>query len=249
MKKSEFRVLIKYYFLRGKTLLETKAKLDKYYSDSAPSYGVVQKWFTEFCCGRTSTETILSPGRQNEITTPEMINKIHDIVLNDSKIKVCEIAEIVSISTERVINILSTHLCMRKLSVRWVPRLLTIDQKRIRVTISGKNSTHFNRNPKKFLRRFVTMDETWIHHYTPESREGLKQWVKPGESAPKRPKTQQSAEKVMASVFWDTHGVIFIYYLEKGRTVTGAYYAALLDRLVDQIRMKRRHLKKKNPSP
>ena len=41
----------------------------------------------------------------------------------------------------------------------------------------------FNGNPKEFLRWFVTMDETWIHYYTPESREGSKQWVKPGENA------------------------------------------------------------------
>ena len=33
----------------------------------------------------------------------------------------------------------------------------------------------------------------------------------------------------MASVFWDAHGVIFIDCLEKGRMITGAYYAALLD--------------------
>ena len=50
----------------------------------------------------------------------------------------------------------------------------------------------------------------------------------------------------MASVFWESHGVIFIKYLEKERTITGAYYAALLDRLVDEIRKKRQHLKKKN---
>ena len=49
----------------------------------------------------------------------------------------------------------------------------------------------------------------------------------------------------MASVFWDTYGVLFIGYLEKGRMITGAYYAALLDRLVDEIRKKRPHLKKK----
>ena len=54
MEKSEFPVLIEHYFLRGKTLSENKAKLDKYYSDSAPSYGMVQKWFTEFRCVRTS---------------------------------------------------------------------------------------------------------------------------------------------------------------------------------------------------
>ena len=122
-------MLIKHYLLRGKTLSESKGKLDKYYSDSALSYGIVQKWFTEFRFGRTSTETISSPGRPNEITTPEMINKIHDIVLNDVKVKVREIAEIVSISTEHVFNILHTNLCMRKLCARWVPRLLTIDQK------------------------------------------------------------------------------------------------------------------------
>ena len=45
----------------------------------------------------------------------------------------------------------------------------------------------------------------------------------------------------MASVFWDAHGVIFI----KGRMITGAYYASLLDRLADEISKKRPHLKKK----
>ena len=130
--------------------------------------------------------------------------------MNDSKVKVREIAEIVFISNERVINILHTYLRMRKLSARRVPRLLTIDQKRIRVTISVQNLTYFNRNPKEFSRRFVTVDETWIHHYTPESGKVSKQWVKPGESAAKRPKTQQSTGKVMASVFWNAHEVIFI---------------------------------------
>ena len=49
----------------------------------------------------------------------------------------------------------------------------------------------------------------------------------------------------MASVFWNSHRVIFINYLEKGRTITAAHYVALLDRLVDEIRMKRTHLKNK----
>ena len=49
----------------------------------------------------------------------------------------------------------------------------------------------------------------------------------------------------MASVFWDARGVIYINYLEKGRTITGEYYATLLDRLVDEIRKKRPHLKEK----
>ena len=48
----------------------------------------------------------------------------------------------------------------------------------------------------------------------------------------------------MTSVFWFAHGVIFIDYLEKGRTITGAYYAVLLDRLFDEIRREWPYLKK-----
>ena len=89
------------------------------------------------------------------------------------------------------------------------------------------------------------MDETWIHRCTPESRKGSKQWIKPSGSAPKRPKMQQLAGKVMDSVFWDAHGIISIGYLEKGRTITGVYYAALLDRFVEEIGKKWPHLKRK----
>lgn len=71
------------------------------------------------------------------------------------------------------------------------------------------------------------MYETWIHHYTPESKQQASEWTEKHESRPKRAKTQQSAGKVMANVFWDAHGIIFIDYLEHGRTITGPYYAGL----------------------
>ena len=105
-----------------------------------------------------STETIPSPVHPNEITTPEMINKMHDIVLNDPKVKVRVIAEIVSILTETVDNILHTHLYMRELYARWMPRLLTIDQKRIPVTTSKKNhvkgqNSGLNHLPHRTLHR------------------------------------------------------------------------------------------------
>ena len=66
----------------------------------------------------------------------------------------------------------------------------------------------------------MATDEAWIHHYTSESCEGSKEQVEPCESAPKRLKMQQSAGKVLASVFWDAHRIIFIHCLEKGKTIT-----------------------------
>jgi hypothetical protein len=40
-----------------------------------------------------------------------------------------------------------------------------------------------------------------------------------------------SAGKVMASVFWDADGILFIDYLEKGKIITGEYCSNLLTRL------------------
>ena len=175
MEKSEFRILIKHTFLMGKNATQSKTWLDKCYGESAPSRQMVEKWFREFKCGRTSTEAMPSPGRPNEVTTEEMINKIHDIALNDRRVKLSEIADIVHISKERVGNILHEHLDMRKLSARWVPRLLTIDQKRKGVTTSMECLDMFKKNPDEFLRRFITVGETWIHHYTSETKNQSKQ--------------------------------------------------------------------------
>ena len=98
--------------------------------------------------------------------------------------------------------------------------------------------TLFKRNPKEFLRRYVTVDETWIHWYTPETKEQSKQWTAPGEPAPKKAKTVPSAGKVMATVFWDSKGVIYINYLEKGKTITGLYYGEVLDQFNSELQKK-----------
>ena len=57
---------------------------------------------------------------------------------------------------------------------------------------------------------------------------------------PKKFKTQPSAGKVMATVFWDAKGVIMLDFLPKRSTITGVYYANLLDQLRTAIREKRR---------
>jgi len=84
---------------------------------------------------------------------------------------------------------------------------------------------------------FVTVDETWIHWYTPENKEQSKQWTSPGEHAPKKAKTVPSAGKVMATFFWDSQGVIYIDYLET--------YADLLGRFAAELQKIRPHLAKK----
>jgi hypothetical protein len=51
------------------------------------------------------------------------------------------------------------------------------------------------------------MDDTWIHHYTPESKQYSKQWTEAGCLVPKKTRPDPSAGKVVASVFWDAEGI------------------------------------------
>jgi hypothetical protein len=65
---------------------------------------------------------------------------------------------------------------------------------------------------------------------------------------PKKTRSVPSAGKVIASVFWDAEGILFINYLERGKTITGEYYSNLLTRLDEKIYEKRRGLQKKKKS-
>ena len=103
----------------------------------------------------------------------------------------------------------------------------------------------FQRNPDEFLRQFITVNETWIHYFTPETKEQSKEWTSPGESAPKKTKTVKLAGKVMTTVFWDARGIIHIDYLPLKQTINDDYYAALLDHFNNILKKKRPHLTKK----
>ena len=124
------------------------------------------------------------------------------------------------------------HLSLKKLCSKWVPHLLTVDQKQQRVDDSDCCLELFQHNKKEFLRKYMTMGETWIHHFSPESNQQSFQWTAAGES---RPKTQTSAGKVLASVFWDAQRILFIVYLEKGITNNSEYYIAFLECLTEEI--------------
>ncbi|XP_053955122.1 histone-lysine N-methyltransferase SETMAR-like [Anastrepha ludens] len=148
--------------------------------------------------------------------------------MGNRKVKPQGIAHILKISKGSTFAVLHEHLEMKKLLPKWVRRLLTPEGKQQRIDDLNRCLVIIKRDKSEFLRQYVTMDETWIHHCTSESKRQSSEWTGSGESRPKRPKTQQSAGKVMTSVFWDSLGIIFINYLEKCKTINSDYYCELL---------------------
>lgn len=66
-------------FYAQKNNYQNRRKVEKIL-DSAPSYGIVRKRFTEFCCGCMSTIDAEHSGCRIEIMTEEMVNKIFMIL-------------------------------------------------------------------------------------------------------------------------------------------------------------------------
>ena len=131
------------------------------------SYDRVRRWEKNFDSGLELIENTLKSGRQKSASCDIIVLKIKETVERDAGYTVCDIAQMVGISLLRVHYILKNILNTRKISFRWVPRLLTDGQKRQRVKIA---TLLLKTSPKYDEMKFanvVTGDETWVCYFEP----------------------------------------------------------------------------------
>jgi len=162
--------------LQGKESKEIHATLTETLKEHAPSYATVKNWVAQFKCRDFSTCDPPRPGRPKTVTTPEIIDQIHELILEDLRISAKSIAKQLGISCERVGSIVLEDLDTRKLSGKWVPKCLNTDQKRQRCQSSEQLLEFFRRDPSDFLSRLVTMDETLLYQYDPETKQQSMEW-------------------------------------------------------------------------
>ena len=98
----ETRAVIKFIFLQGKAPKKIHAILTETIGENAPSYATVRNRVAQFKRGDLSTCGTPRPGRPKTVTTPEIIDQIHEIILEDRRISAKSIAEQLDISRERV---------------------------------------------------------------------------------------------------------------------------------------------------
>ena len=115
-------------FLQGKAPKEIHAILKETLGEHVPSYVIVKNWVAQFKRGDFSTYVAPRPGRPKTVTTPEIIDQIHELILEDRQISAKSVAEQLGISLERVRSIIYEDMDMRKLSAKWVPKCLNADQ-------------------------------------------------------------------------------------------------------------------------
>jgi histone-lysine N-methyltransferase SETMAR len=88
------------------------------------------------------------------------------------------------------------------------------------------------------LNRNVTGDELRVQHYQPESTRASMQWQLPSSPLTKKFKVTPSTVKVMLTVFWDTQGLLLVYFQKRSENVNSTSYREVLLKLWDVIRRK-----------
>lgn len=57
-------------------------------------------------------------------TTPELIQKVEKIVLDNTRLKKKQLAEMIEVSDKSILKIMHDHLGITKVNPRWVPNVL-----------------------------------------------------------------------------------------------------------------------------
>ena len=172
----ETRAVIKiFFFLQGKAPKEIQAILIETLGEHAPLYAIVKNWVAQF---KRDFSTYEAPrrGRPKTVTNLEIIEQIHELILEDHRISAKSIAQQLGISCEQAGSIIHEDLDTEKLSAKWVLKCLNADQKCRRCQSSEQILEFFLCDPNDFLSRLVTMDETQLYHYVLETKQQSMEW-------------------------------------------------------------------------
>jgi len=118
-------------------------------------------WYECFKDGQTSVDDDERSGLLSTSTTPENIAKVCKAILADRRQTIHYVCEIAGLSYGTTQRILADNLNMRRISARFVPRLLSDDQKALRVSVCRERKQQARDDPN-VISNIIISNETWV---------------------------------------------------------------------------------------
>ena len=231
----EQRYCIKFCQNLGETQAETVRKIQQAFLDEAMSATQIKEWYNKFKEGRTSVESDQRSGRPSTCRNKVVINKVNDLIQDDRRLTVREIGDELNISKDSAHAILTQDLGMHRVAAKFVPRLLSQEQQRVRNEVAEDLLQTCEAIPE-YLDTIITGDETWVYGYDSETKAQSSQWKHPSSPRPTKARQVRSKTKVMLTVFFDCRGIVHHEFAPENQTVTKEYYREVLRRLREAVR-------------
>ena len=154
------------------------------YGPQGISMRTVFRWVKAFKAGKFSVEDDTRPGRPKTSATKANMAAVKIVVEQDARLSVKDIASCTGISEGSVQIILKTRFDLRKVCARWVPHLLTEEQKTQRLKCARKRLKTYKGCNSRIISNLLTGHETWVHMFEPQRRAYNKQWKRKDKKVP-----------------------------------------------------------------
>jgi len=122
---------------------------------------------------------------------------------------------------------------MRKVCAKLVPKVLTDEQKALRV-LRCRELLELCEGDPNFLDLVITGDESWVFEYDPETKRMSAEWHTSASPRPKRARMSKSRVKCML-MFFDVRGIVHHEFVPQGQTVNSLFYVEVLKRLRQRV--------------
>ena len=198
------------------------------FGESAVSKKTVYRWVSRFNHGRQSISDDKHSGRPTYAVTNSNISKIRELLKIDGTLTVREIANTIGISTGSVFTILKSKLNFKKICARWIPHILTKEQKNERLQKCQKLLKMYNKMGHIQLSELVTGDETWVHFFQPERKIKNQVWIGENMRRPTIARRALTTKKVLYAIFFNANGIVTQYPVPRGRSITANLYTSTI---------------------
>ena len=149
------------------------------------SRATVFRWVRHFESGKSGISENKGKAKTRTMTSPTTVAAIKAIVDEDARVTVQEIADKVGIRSSSALRELHNDLELHELSARWVPNILSDQNKGVRLDYAQKLLKVYKNCDKRQNSETIIGDETWIYFFEPHRKSQNKIWRPKGASLSK----------------------------------------------------------------
>ena len=175
--------------------------------DQCSSRTTCFEWHKHLAEGRTSACDDPEKGRPLTATSQEIVSKCKQLLTEDRRLTVEDLSD-------------SEHLCWKRTfhhcgSPEDAANVFSLGSTAsdmtgaTKVDICNQLLLRYKRESNTFLDKIITVDESWMHHFEPETKFQSSVWKHSDSPPPKKALVQRSAGKVTYMVFFDRSGLVY----------------------------------------
>ena len=230
---------LKFLVAEGHTPIECWHRLLRVYGkEETMSKPTVRRWHKRFKegDGLTPVTDHIRTGCPRTQTMPKKIEAVRQVITTNRRKTCATTGAETQMSRSSAHKILKKELKLSRKVAKFVPRILTEDQKRMRVQCATQNLERLKADPY-LLDKLVCGDESPVYLHDPENKFESSAWLPIGSLRPVKALRSRSQKCTMLTVFFDSVGTILVEFTEE--TIDSDAYILTLRRLCERIRKKR----------